>query len=315
MDERFPKLTSDGTAGSSVSNEPVSEADLGWAEADFGSSETDFGSAEADFGSADTPQPLGGNYAVTRHNALKHGVLSQVTVLPWEDSAEYWTLLEALVAEHKPQAPIEEHLVEELAGIIWRKRRLRLGESAVHHRALAKSTDSSGATAEAALVRVTADPNPASVSNAITATEAETAADLAELKRDQANANYVISLLGGKSPIVYSRAVAALGNIRKSWEAQLAWQTEDYDEGVEPFRADAASLKQYLEEVILPLCERHLRELNCRPLIRAQAFGEAVDLHELERLARYEVHLDRKLERFLTILIRLKGLRDAGGPL
>jgi len=35
-----------------------------------------------------------------------------------------------LAAEHAPKGPTEEHLVEEVAGIIWRKRRLRLAEAA-----------------------------------------------------------------------------------------------------------------------------------------------------------------------------------------
>jgi hypothetical protein len=60
------------------------------------------------------------SYQVTRFNALKHGVLSHDTVLPWENEREYCTLLDALIAEHQPQGPTEEHLVEELAGIIWR---------------------------------------------------------------------------------------------------------------------------------------------------------------------------------------------------
>jgi hypothetical protein len=66
------------------------------------------------------PQHRGGNYEVARFNALCHGVLSRHTVLPWEDGEEYRSLLEALVAEHNPQGPTEEHLVEELVGIIWR---------------------------------------------------------------------------------------------------------------------------------------------------------------------------------------------------
>jgi len=56
------------------------------------------------------PLPRGGNYELSRLNALQHGVLSQHTVLPWEDREEYLALLEALVAEHKPQGPTEEHL-------------------------------------------------------------------------------------------------------------------------------------------------------------------------------------------------------------
>jgi hypothetical protein len=63
------------------------------------------------------------SYQVTRLNALNHSVLSHDTVLPWENESEYCTLLNALVCEHRPQGPTEEHLVEELAGIIWRKRR------------------------------------------------------------------------------------------------------------------------------------------------------------------------------------------------
>jgi hypothetical protein len=35
------------------------------------------------------------------------------------------------------------------------------------------------------------------------------------------------------------------------------------------------------------------------------AFGEALDPDKLERLGRYEVHLDRKLERMLTMLLGL----------
>jgi hypothetical protein len=46
-----------------------------------------------------------------------------------------------------------------------------------------------------------------------------------------------------------------------------------------------------------------------RPLIREQAFGDALEPKKLERLGRYEVHLDRKLERMLAMLLRLKELR------
>ena len=65
------------------------------------------------------------SYAGTRFNAVKHAVLSRYTVLPWEDETEYGDLLEALVGEHTPEGPTETHLVEKLAGIFWRKRRLR----------------------------------------------------------------------------------------------------------------------------------------------------------------------------------------------
>jgi hypothetical protein len=59
----------------------------------------------------------------------------------------------------------------------------------------------------------------------------------------------------------------------------------------------------------VPSFKSRRKELANRPLIRDQAFGEALDPDKVERLGRYEVHLDRKLERMLTILLRLKDLR------
>ena len=81
-----------------------------------------------------TPSPPADTtgYEMTRFNALRHGVLSRYTVLPWEDELEYCKLLDALVVEHKPKGPTEEHLVEEMVGVLWRKRRLRLAEAAAY---------------------------------------------------------------------------------------------------------------------------------------------------------------------------------------
>ena len=67
--------------------------------------------------------------------------------------------------------------------------------------------------------------------------------------------------------------------------------------------ADADGLRRFLETEVLPWFETRKKELANRPLIRDQAFGEALDADKLERLGRYEVHLDRKLERMLAMLL------------
>jgi hypothetical protein len=56
--------------------------------------------------------------------------------------------------------------------------------------------------------------------------------------------------------------------------------------------------------------ETHPRRAYAAALTRAQAFVESLDPDKLERLGRYEVHLDRKLERMLSMLLRLKDLRQ-----
>jgi hypothetical protein len=264
-------------------------------------------------------EPRAGNYEVARFNALRHGVLSQYTALPWEDRAEYDALLEALVAEHNPQGPTEEHLVEELAGIIWRKRRLRLGEYAAHHRALNRATDPLQETANAALVHVPEHVEIVSIDNAIRATEEQTAEALAFVENNQAITEKVLGLLKRPSATAYSRALAKLpDDIRAGWEERLeeqpASEPDDRDEDETPYCADAESLRRFLEGEVLPWYRKRHRELEHRPLIRTQAFGEAVDPHRLEQLARYEVHLDRKLERTVAMLLKLQELRRAANP-
>jgi hypothetical protein len=89
-------------------------------------------------------------------------------------------------------------------------------------------------------------------------------------------------------------------------------EPDELEENEEPGTADEAGLRRFLEGTVLPWLETRRKELANRPLIREQAFGEALDPDKLERLSRYEVHLDRKLERMLAMLLRLKDLRQ--GP-
>jgi hypothetical protein len=84
---------------------------------------------------------------------------------------------------------------------------------------------------------------------------------------------------------------------------------DEDDEDVSGFTADRASLVRFLQTSVPPWYEARRNEFALRPMIREQALGEALDPNRLERLARYEVHLDRKLERMLAMLIRLKDLR------
>ena len=122
---------------------------------------------------------------------------SRHMVLPWEDGEEYRVLLEALVAEHKPEGPTEEHLVEELAGIIWRKRRLRLGESAVHHRSLRRASDPHQDTVEAALINMAGEVDANCIGDAICATDEQTAEDMADLGEDQAMTKLFLRQING----------------------------------------------------------------------------------------------------------------------
>jgi hypothetical protein len=97
----------------------------------------------------------------------------------------------------------------------------------------------------------------------------------------------------------------------QEWRAYLlARNPDELDEGEKAATADVEGLRRFLEGTVLPWLESRQKELVNRPLIREQAFGESLDPDKLERLGRYEVHLDRKLERMLAMLLRLKDLRQ-----
>ena len=66
----------------------------------------------------------------SKHNALRHGIFSEVTVLPGESSDEYKSLLEGLSEALQPENGLENLLVEKLAMLAWRHRRLLKAEGA-----------------------------------------------------------------------------------------------------------------------------------------------------------------------------------------
>jgi hypothetical protein len=260
-----------------------------------------------------TPQTLSaetGGTDVTRFNAIRHGVLSRHIVLPWEDPHEYQAIVTALVAEHVPQGPTEEHLVEELAGILWRKRRLRLAEAATYRRGLEGTLASYRGTVRVALAHLDTDGQSERVVDAIRATAADTEEDIADVAADEVMTRRALDLLESKRNDAYEAALAALRDDTQGWwNDELAREPDEFGECEEPATADAKGLRRFLEAQVLPWFENRRKELASRPLIREQAFGEALDADNLERLGRYEVHLDRKLERMLSMLLRLKELR------
>ena len=246
---------------------------------------------------------------LTRFNALRHGVLSRYTVLPWENADEYHAIVAALVAEHAPQGPTEEHLVEEIAGIMWRKRRLRLAEAAAHRRGLEETLESYRETVKVALVH-------------LGATAADTQEDMADMAADEAMTRRALELLGSKRNDAYEAGLAAYEaglaalreDIQSLWADRLARDPDKLGEDEQPATADVEGLRRFLEGEVLPWFDNRRKELANRPLIREQAFGEALDPDKLERLGRYEIHLDRKLERMLAMLLRLKELRQGTVP-
>ncbi len=255
-------------------------------------------------------------YEISRFNAVKHGILSKYTVLPWEDRSEYDALHADFVEEHCPVGPTEEHLVEELAGIVWRKRRLRLAEAATFRRELKNrlqefSMDFINSTTAAALVCAgqTVPLGNDALIEAIHGDPNEAVQEIRELPVVCDRADRALAILRDEGAGAYERALKALHpDTRECWVANLEDCAEDPDQ---EYSANAESLAEWIEKETKPYLEQRLGTLNHLDAIREQAFGEAFIPHRLQNLARYETHLDRKLERMLAMLVKLQELRRA----
>lgn len=74
------------------------------------------------------PKTEVGKQAVS-NNGITHGIISN-RLLPHENKDEYQTLLDSLLLELKPVGSLESALVEKIAIILWRQRRLVKAEAA-----------------------------------------------------------------------------------------------------------------------------------------------------------------------------------------
>ena len=73
----------------------------------------------------------------SRLNSRKHGLTAKMLIIVGENADDFDQLRAELMAEHDPQSVLETELVERLAGILWRLRRVPSFEAAIldarHH--------------------------------------------------------------------------------------------------------------------------------------------------------------------------------------
>lgn len=250
-----------------------------------------------------TDAPRATGYGMVRFNALKHGILSRYTVLSHESAEDYESLVNALMQEHLPAGATEQHLIEELASVIWRKRRVLQAEGAIINQGLKISANSAKTIIPAAApferglsgdhtdLRDVMEMTP----NDVNEQKQSAAADI-----DAMNAASAILRRGGQR--AYGRAVKVLSPDLDEW-----WRdaVKDGTHG-----SDAIGLAAFLEQCVRPL---YLQEKEARhhDAILSQVQGEGLQAWKLLPLNRYETQLDRKFERTLGMLIKLKELRTS----
>ena len=208
--------------------------------------------------------------AVSRWNALKHGVLAQ-SVIPspledYESRADFDALLSALVADLDPASPLEEMLVERMATCYWRMGRILRAEGA----AIAKRQD--------ARIHDAARPSWGDLMSMVgEGSESPSTADrLRNLENAMSNKARLRALMVDDDP-----------NWREATDEALSIGAREL----------LAQLGQQLA------CEQ------ARTKAIEEAERSIPDLSEIAPFARYEAALERRFYRALDALERIKRLR------
>lgn len=244
-------------------------------------------------------------------NAVTHGILSQHLLLQWEDADIYEALLEELREEYAPESTTERHLVEELAGIIWRKGRLKIAEAAHYRREMSPSNIHTGTVSAAlAYIRTDMKMHDFDIKEALASSEEENRQEIKEIASYREPVIKALALLeAGKT---YEKALETLAQVTRGWWREDALGEEIYPGKV--YQATAEDLGYFLRSQVMPFYNQQHEEIRYRLLVKQQAENEAfIPGDRLERFTRYEVHLDRKFERTITVLLRLQEMRKHKG--
>ena len=251
------------------------------------------------------PKPPG--YEVVRFNALKHGILSRYTVLSHESHADYESLVNSLMDEHLPAGATEQHLIEELASVIWRKRRVLQAEGATINKGLKESARSAKTVIPAAApFEMGLSGENTDIRDLMHLKPADVAESQQYARHDIDATNKASAILYKGGDRAYDKALRALVPDTRDW-----WQNYVDDE---EYTADATGLAAFITKHVTPFVSQQEKESRHHDAIVNQTIGEGLQAYRLEMLSRYETHLDRKFERTLAMLIKLKDLRSHRRP-
>lgn len=250
-----------------------------------------------------TIDPAKSHYEAVRYNALSHGVLSKLAVLPHEDVSDFENLREALVIEHQPSGPTELHLVEDLAVIMWRKRRILLAENAKINKALHGiiAHSSSKPTLSAVPFQRNMPDAPCDWVGIMKSTPKEVEDSQRDATKYRQLIEKIQKMLRRGGDKAYEKAVRTMDPYdQETWEEWLA---------EEEFSPNAEGFLKYINTHLWPEAARMEIEALNHFAIKNQTLGEGLKPVELESLCRYETHLDRKFQRILGMLVKLKEMR------
>jgi hypothetical protein len=258
----------------------------------------------------------------SKFNARKHGLFSKAVLLQDESRAEYDALLDGLMENLQPQGTLEIVLVENLATLLWRKRRLLQVETAEIEKAhqfvnwdlsLQNRVDELGyANLKDSSDAKLGHSNPLLlIRNAIEILKIHRLLYMAGDSQDEDKMLRTLKLMYGyqdEGPQPYGWRQMSLMLSKLLTSAELAEQGKEDSENppdvkqivVGAIRQEIICLAKLYDTAEEVERLRHERNVAC-----ARVPSQEVS----DRLIRYEAHLSREFDRTLSHLERLQRMR------
>jgi len=255
------------------------------------------------------------SYTKTRHNAVRHGVLSNIDVLPWEDANELQNLKQGFLNDFKPQGASETYLVEELAIIAFRKKRLYKAENALITRELKNIGtnynldnvyESANLLSDSIHIKERKNRETSSLKESLYPDSEEDNKNLAHYQKYIGICESVIN----QETISYEEALETFPqDLTDHWQNCLTKRWVDSEDKLHIKTIE--SLKRFLQENVIENFSQRKNLIEAKDHIKQQAIGMAyVPNSAMESLQRYEVTLDRCFERKLSVLLKLQDIRN-----
>jgi hypothetical protein len=256
----------------------------------------------------------------SRLNAQTHGIFSRGRIVGDESAGEFKFLLQGLVDDLKPEGTLETILVDQLATILWRSRRVLRAESAEIDKAIRNSAmDTYIAQAAEVWDRVRSgeatggilkyQDNPLILREAILMLSVERFG--LEKFGFQRNPPWILRRLYGldhedAAPFgtifhMYLNCAQSEGRPENSVSQADVESEEDRKSQMLKILDDEIKRLEELRERSLALCFERIEYNKLTHLVPPPAVSE--------RLLRYETHLSREFDRTLSQLERLQRMR------
>lgn len=225
----------------------------------------------------------------------------ETALLPWEDAEAFSQLREDYFIAYPPGCPAARHVLEQLVWCDWRRRRLVLGERALHMASLDNRT--SGECRDSLSRRalaVSGGTRPEISSAGAIKNDDEDDAETEQMWAGMVEqAETAESLLEADGTDCYAQALACLPEETAEWFLETCETEEKYNE-------DRESLLRFLSIEVLPFFSKHRAGAQAGPTVRLQAWGESLDPHRMDRLMQLDERLTRQYEKLLGMLERVR---------